>query len=79
MAVSKLPDTDALLVELEELKRRERELSELRRKLHDRLDSFPNEVTKKQEQRLSEERRDLHKRIDVLRAQLAPLRRHWDG
>jgi hypothetical protein len=79
MAISELPDFDALLFELELLSRRERELSGTRRKLHDRLDSFPNELTKKQERKLSDERRELHRRIDFLRAQLAPLGRHVDG
>ena len=62
---------DRLFVELEELERREREISAIRRRLHDRLDSFPNEVARRQEAAISAERRELHRRIDELRARLA--------
>ena len=75
MAVAKLPDMDALAIELQRLERRERELSARRRKLHDRLSSFPNEFTQRQELEISAERREIHRRIDELRAMLAPLRR----
>lgn len=57
-------------VELLELERREREISTLRRRLHDQLDSFPNPVTQARERRVSDERRALHRRIDTLRAEL---------
>jgi ABC-type phosphate transport system auxiliary subunit len=73
-----LPDFEELLVTLERLERREREVSAHRARLHDRLQSFPNELTQMQERQLSAERRDLHRRIDLLRAELAPLRRHVD-
>lgn len=75
MAVAKLPDLDALAIELVQLERAERELSARRRKLHDRLDAFPNEVAKRREEALSAERRAIHRRIDELRAQLAPFQR----
>lgn len=65
--------TSLIVVSLVQLKRREREVSALRRKLHDRLDSFPNEVTQRQERDLSTERRELHRRIDELRALMAAL------
>ena len=42
MAVAKLPDLDALALELVQLERREPEISARRRKLHDRLNAFPN-------------------------------------
>jgi hypothetical protein len=63
-------DPTNLLAELEHLERREREVSAYRRKLHDRLDSFPNEVTLAHERQVSAERRELHARIDELRAAL---------
>lgn len=63
-------DPSTLLVELEHLERREREVSALRKKLHDRLDSFPNDVTLARERQVSAERRELHARIDELRAAL---------
>ncbi len=66
-------DVNAMVVELEHLEHREREVSALRRRLHDRLDSFHNEVTGAREQQLSAERRRLHARIDVLRAELRAL------
>jgi hypothetical protein len=68
-------DYDALMLELEELERHEKELSALRRRLHDRLDAFPNDLTRRQEQEVSTERRAIHRRIDELRAQLGPFRR----
>jgi hypothetical protein len=64
------PNSSDLRVELEHLDRREREVSALRRKLHDRLDSFPNEVLLAREREISTERRELHGRIDLLRAEL---------
>ena len=67
---------DALALELVRLGRRELEISGLRRKLHDRLNSFPNEFTQRRERELSDERRAIHHRIDELKALLAPLRRH---
>ena len=65
-----MSDPSTLLVELEHLERREREVSAIRRKLHDRLDSFPNDVTQAHEREVSAERRDIHLRIDQLRATL---------
>jgi hypothetical protein len=71
MAVASHADHGSLLVELERLERREREVSAVRRKLHDRLDRFPNDVTQAAERQVSAERRLLHARIDSLRAELA--------
>jgi hypothetical protein len=59
-------DPDLLL---ERLEAEERELSALRRRFHDRLASFPNEVTTEKEQEISQRRRALHIRIDTLRAE----------
>ena len=78
MAISKLPDLDALAIELEQLLRREPEISAHRAKLFDRLASFPNEFTRRQERKVSAERYAIHSRIDELRAQLMPLLRHRD-
>jgi hypothetical protein len=60
---------------LEQLEIEEREVSSLRRKLHDRLASFPNEVTQQQEREISAKRRELHAQIDDLRVKL----RHLQG
>lgn len=73
MAPDQLPDFDALLADLERLERREREVSDERRRLHARLDKFPNEVAAAREREVSAERRELHRRIDELRAQLRPV------
>ncbi len=59
---------------LTQLEAREREISALRRKLHDRLASFPNESTTERERELSRERRELHAEIDSLRARRSALR-----
>jgi hypothetical protein len=63
-------DVSARLLELEQLEHREKEVSALRRRLHDRLDSFANEVTLARERELSLERKQLHLLIDALRAEL---------
>lgn len=78
MAVARLPDMDELAIELVHLERREREISAARGRLHERLASFPNELTQRKEKDVSAERRSIHRRIDELRAQLAPLRRQPD-
>jgi chromosome segregation ATPase len=70
MAAADLPDLNALRAELDQLEHEERELSTLRRKLHDRLASFPNPHNEARERELSARRRELHRRIDALRVQL---------
>jgi hypothetical protein len=70
MAATVTSDPAALHLRLQELERREQELSKLRRQLHDRLDSFPNEALQARERQVSEERRALHAEIDALREQL---------
>jgi hypothetical protein len=64
-------ELDASLARLEQ---KEREVSLLRRKLHDRLASFPNSATEERERELSRERRELHAEIDALRARRSALR-----
>jgi hypothetical protein len=59
-------ELDRVLYELES---EEAELSARRRRLHDRLASFPNEVAQQQEREISAHRRALHVRIDALRAE----------
>lgn len=70
MASQTFFDFNAMIVELEQLEQQERKVSAFRRHLHDRLDSFPNELTERREREVSAERRALHRRIDTLRAQL---------
>ena len=60
---------------LEKLEMEEREISALRRKLHDRLASFPNDVTEQHEREVSKKRRELHAQIDEIRVKL----RHTQG
>jgi hypothetical protein len=62
-----------LAAELIALEREEREVSALRRKLHERLASFPNPLTEEREREISRHRRELHQRIDLLRDELAML------
>jgi regulator of replication initiation timing len=67
-------DLGSLLAELERLIREERELSAVRRRLHERIDiGFPNEVTAARERQISDQRLALHREIDAMRAELAPL------
>jgi hypothetical protein len=62
-------DDEQLDAEIEALEVEEREVSAHRRKLHDRLASFPNEVTMQQEREVSKHRRELHVKIDALKAE----------
>jgi len=67
------PTLVSILRELLALERREREISGLRRRLHDRLASFGNPASQARERDLSEQRRELHARIDDLRARAGAL------
>ncbi len=62
-------EDDELDLRIETLEVEEREVSAHRRKLHDRLASFPNEVTQQQEREISKRRRELHVEIDSLKAE----------
>ena len=62
-----------LEAQLARLEAEEREISALRRKLHDRLASFPNDVTEQHEREVSKKRRELHAQIDDLRLKLRNL------
>jgi hypothetical protein len=67
-------DVWALVDALDWLTHRERELSEVRRRLHDRIDAgYTSDMTAKRERQISDERRELHRQIDELRAKLLPL------
>jgi hypothetical protein len=70
---------DDLAARLEALEAEERELSAVRSKLHDRLSSFPNELTTERERELSTRRRDLHEQIDALRAERSKRRNEQHG
>ncbi len=74
MAENPHESSTALLVELEELERRERDLSDLRGKLHERIDKgFPNDFTLRHERQVSDERREVQREIDALRGRLQAL------
>lgn len=70
MASQTFFDINAMIVELEQLEHHEKKVSATRRRLHDRLDAYPNEVTAAHEKAVSAKRRSLHRRIDALRAEL---------
>jgi hypothetical protein len=61
---------EELEAHLEKLEQEEREVSALRRRLHERLASFPNELLVQQERELSLRRRELHQEIDELRIKI---------
>jgi hypothetical protein len=76
MFVARRSDTKSLRAELEQLEAEEREISMIRRKMHERIDrGFPNDLLIAQERKLSRERRALHLRIDLLRVELNALER----
>jgi hypothetical protein len=72
----------ALIDSLDRLMHRERELSDVRKRLHDRIDAgYKTELTAARERQISDDRRscddrrELHRQIDELRAGLAPVPR----
>jgi len=73
-----IEDERTLEAELAKLEEEERDLSLLRRKLHDRMAIFPDganvEELEAREMELSRQRRELHMRIDEIRAQRNALR-----
>jgi RsiG-like len=76
VSVDPLTAIDLKRAELEQLEIEEREISAIRRKMHERIDrGFPTELLIQQEEKLSKERRALHVRIDTLRAELELLER----
>lgn len=78
MASQSFFDLNTMLVELEQLEQQEKDVSALRRRLHDMIDSYPNEMLAARERSVSRERRRLHRRIDVLRTELRFLGRRSD-
>jgi len=77
-----MTDDAQLDAQIEALEAEEREVSARRRKLHDRLASFPNDVTVQQEREVSARRRELHVQIDELKAERSRRREEqglYDG
>jgi hypothetical protein len=74
-----MTDDANLDAQIEALEFEEREVSAMRRKLHDRLASFPNDVTLQQEREISKRRRELHIQIDALKAQRSRQRDEQSG
>ena len=68
VATADPPDWHAL--ELADLEQFEKEISARRRKIQERISSFPSESLQRQERAMSDERRALHTRIDELKTQL---------
>jgi hypothetical protein len=68
------PDDRDLDAQLEELEAQERLISMQRRRIHDRLASFPNPQTEEREREISRQRRELHAKIDALRAERSARR-----
>ena len=73
-------EIDALL---EQLEAEERDISTARRRLHDRIATFPESAAKAnlelRERELSNQRSDLHRRIDALRVRRDELRAQRDS
>lgn len=66
-------DLGMLAAELERLVHEERQISAVRRRLHEQIDNgFPNDVIVRREREISAHRRALHLRIDSLRHRLGP-------
>ncbi len=63
-----------LLTQLTRLEREERQVSARRRKLHDRIASFPTPEHEQSEHELSRHRRDLHRQIDAVHAEIEAVR-----
>jgi hypothetical protein len=63
-----------LLTQLARLEREERQVSARRRKLHDRIASFPTPEHELFERELSRHRRELHRQIDAVHAEIEAVR-----
>ena len=63
-------DEAELRAKLVQLQDEERDVSEQRVKLHERIASFSNTVAEEQERELSAKRRELHAEIDRIRGLL---------
>lgn len=63
-----------LLTQLARLEREERQVSARRRKLHDRIASFPTPEHELSERELSQHRRAIHRQIDAVRAEIEAIR-----
>ena len=68
------PELQSLVAEIQRAEAEERHVSALRQQIHDRLASFPNDVTARQERELSARRVELHAEIDRLQSELLQLR-----
>ena len=68
---------------LERLEAEERDISTTRRRLHDRIATFPDTAAtahlELREREISNERRELHRRIDELRVRRDELRSQRDA
>jgi hypothetical protein len=73
-------EVDALL---EQLEAEERDLSLVRRRLHDRIATFPESAAalnlERREREISNERHELHRRINELRSRRHALRSQRDS
>lgn len=73
-----MDDLNKLDALLEQLEAKELDVSAKRRRLHDRIATFPasasDESRELRERELSQERRELHRQIDELRARRNTLR-----
>lgn len=73
-----MDDLDKLDALLEQLEAKELDVSMKRRRLHDRIATFPDSASdasrELRERELSQERRELHRQIDELRARRNTLR-----
>ena len=74
-----VPENDDIEARLKELEAEEQRLSVHRASLHERLASFPNEITEEKERELSARRRELHVEIDSLRAERSKRRNEQHG
>jgi hypothetical protein len=73
LASGRDPGAASLLAELDQLERREREISAVRRRLHERLEISPDAVLEARELQVSAERQELHRRVDALREELGAV------
>src|ERR1041384_3422272 len=76
MAASQKPDFDAMVAELDRLEREEREISALRRRLQDRIDTFPTNILPAPERQVSADGAELPPLPDEQRR---PRRRQVPG
>jgi predicted nucleic acid-binding Zn-ribbon protein len=78
VAADRLPDLDALALELVQLEHREAHVERQLVRLQDRHATFPSEMTERQLASLQREHLEMRREMNTIRAKLLPIMRIRD-